>query len=135
MDLTISSLIDRAIDFLLGPMLVGGFICGTKRRYTLSWGITVFVIIFVMFMRLLPSDKPWKCFIDIGVVVGLSWGLVFILIWWYKIGVLNAWPDWVIDEYPSDLMIEYPENYMRRTKKRISGTKDNESYLTEIISI
>ena len=95
---------DGVINFLLAPMLAGGFICGTKRRYTLSWGITIFVIIFVILMRRLPDDLPWKCFIDIGVVVGLSWGLVFILIWWFKIGMLNEWPDWVVDEYPNDFM-------------------------------
>ena len=127
--------IDGVINFLLAPMLAGGFICGTKRRYTLSWGITIFVIIFVILMRRLPDDLPWKCFIDIGVVVGLSWGLVFILIWWFKIGMLNEWPDWVVDEYPNDFMIDYPENHMRRLKKRISGTKDNEDDLKEVMII
>ena len=134
-NLTKSVFIDRAIELSMGPMLAGGFICGTKRRYILSWGITAFVIIFVMLMRHLPNDTPWKCFIDIGVVIGLGWGLVFILIWWCKISVLNLWPDWVIDEYPEGLQIVSQENQLRRVKKRISGTKEDEAYLTEIISV
>ena len=132
--LTNSFHIDSLIALMLGPMLAGGFICGTKRRYILSWGITVFIIIFVMIMRVLPNNSPWKCFIDIGVVIGLTWGLTFILIWWFKIGLLNVWPDWVSDEYPKAFVVDYPENHLRRLKKRISGTKDHAS-LTEIISI
>ena len=132
--LTKSLLIDSSIALLLAPMLAGGFICGTIRRYILSWGITIFVIIFVMLMTFLPNESSWKCFIDIGVVIGLTWGLVFILIWWLKIGVLNVWPDWVPNEYPVTFVIDYPENHLRQIKKRFSGTKDND-YLTEIVSI
>ena len=131
---TKSFYIDCSIALILGPMLAGGFICGTKRRYILSWGITLFIMIFVMIIRVLSNNSPWKCFIDIGVVIGLTWGLVFILIWWFKIGLLNVWPDWVSDEYPKDFVVDYPENHLRRVKKRISGTKDHDR-LTEIISI
>ena len=132
--LTNSFFIDSSISLILGPMLAGGFICGTKRRYILSWGITAFIMIFVVIMRVLPNDSTWKCFIDIGVVIGLTWGLVYILIWWFKIGLFNVWPDWIIDEYPKDFVTDYPENNLRRVKKRISGPK-NDDYLTEIVSI
>ena len=55
---------------------------------------------------------PWKSFIDIGVVIGLSWGFVFILIWWVKVGALNTWPEWVPDEYPENFVIRYPDNVL-----------------------
>ena len=127
--------IDRFIDLMFSPMLAGGFICGTRRRLMLSWGITIFVFVFVLLMRFMSDDLPWKCFIDIGVVIGLSWGLLFILIWWLKIGVLNTWPHWIPDEYPSNLMIRNTGNIPLKTRRRSSSAEDNENLLQEVVSI
>ena len=60
----------------------------------------------------MSEEIPWKSFIDIGVVIGLSWGFVFILIWWVKVGALNTWPEWVPDEYPENFVIRYPDNVL-----------------------
>ena len=135
-DWTTNIYLDRVIDFMLAPILAGGFICGTRRRLYLSWGITIFVLMVVVLMRYMSDNLPYKCFVDIGVVIGLGWGLFFILVWWFKIGILNTWPDWVKNEYPSNLSVKIPDNVLIKSKKRSSRTSsDNENSLTEVISV
>ena len=134
-DLTKNIYTDRVIDFILGPMLAGGFICGTRRRLALSWGITIFVCILILLMRYMSDLLPWKCFIDTGVVVGLSWGFIFILIWWIKIGLFDCWPDFVPDEYPDYFTASNQEHVLIKVKKRSSRTNsDSNNLLEEVVS-
>ena len=127
--------IDRSIDFIAGPLLAAGYICGTRRRLAVSWGITIFVFLLIVLMSYMPKDLPWKSFIDIGVVIGLGWGLVFILVWWFKVGILNKWPDWVPNEYPNNLIVRLPENVLTKSRKRSSSTENEDNFLIEVISI
>jgi len=124
--------VDRFIDFFLAPLLSAGHICGTRRRYILSWGITIMVIALVWGISYMPEDTPWRCFIDIGVVIGLGWGLVFILVWWIKIGLLNKWPDWVRNEYPSYLSVKLPENIL--IKSDLPSIKTTDATLKEVVA-
>ena len=127
--------IDRLIDFILAPLLAAGHICGTIRRLALSWGITIFVISLICSITYIPEDVPWKSFIDIGVVIGLGWGLVFILVWWFKVGILNKWPDWVRNEYTNNLVVRLPENILTKSTKKSSSTEKLDNSLNEVISV
>ena len=124
--------VDRSIDFIVAPLLAAGHICGTRRRYILSWGITIMVVLLVWGISYMPDDTPWRSFIDIGVVIGLGWGLVFILVWWFKIGVLNKWPEWIRNEYPEYLSVKMPENIL--IKSELPSMKKSDAPLEEVVT-
>ena len=124
--------LDRSIDFIVAPILAAGHICGTRRRYILSWGITIMVVLLVVGVGYMPEDLPWKSFIDIGVVIGLGWGGVFIIIWWIKIGILNRWPDWVRNEYPDNFSVN-SEHVL--VKSNSYDTKKKSSSMQEVVVV
>ena len=109
--------VNRGIDLLPAPLLASGHICGSRRRIIVSWFTTIFVAFLIVLVGYIPEDMPWRSFIHIGVAVGLGWGLVFTLIWWFKVGLLNEWPDWVRNEYPSYLTVNLPENILIRASQ------------------
>jgi len=113
--------IDRTTDLLLGPLFAGGFICGTKRRLIVTWTVTIAVLALIIGVSYMSEETPWKCFVDIGVVIGLSWGFVFILVWWFKILCLNKWPDWVPDEYPNNFVIRSTDNVLVKNPSYFSS--------------
>lgn len=68
----------QALHVLLGPLFCVGYFYSSKRRKTKAISLTTGIIILILLVRLL--DQPWRGIIDAGVVVGLSWGLVSLLI-------------------------------------------------------
>jgi hypothetical protein len=58
----------------LAPLFVMGFFGATRRRKITSWCLTTGIVLLVLGVRLL--DQPWRGIIDLGVVLGLAWGLV-----------------------------------------------------------
>ncbi len=60
----------------LAPLFCMGFFHGTSRRILVSWLLSLFIVVLVLVVRLLP--QPWRGLVDLGVVVGLSWGSVSI---------------------------------------------------------
>jgi hypothetical protein len=63
---------------LLAPFFCMGYFHATKRRKVTSLSLTIGIIILVLLVRLLP--QPWRGIVDVGVVVGLAWGLVSIFV-------------------------------------------------------
>jgi hypothetical protein len=62
---------------LLGPFFCMGFFHATRRRKITSVSVTAGIIVLVLLVRLLP--QPWRGIIDLGVVVGLAWGLISLI--------------------------------------------------------
>jgi hypothetical protein len=63
---------------LLAPLFCMGYFHATRRRMITSISVTIGIILLIVGVRLLP--QPWRGIIDAGVVVGLVWGLVSVLI-------------------------------------------------------
>lgn len=63
---------------LLGPLFCAGYFHTSKRRKIAAISLTIGIIILIVLIRLL--DQPWRGIIDAGVVVGLTWGLISLLI-------------------------------------------------------
>ena len=63
----------------LSPLFGMGFFHTTRRRLIGTYVLLVMIIIFIIIAHQLP--QPWRGILDLGVVVGLSWGLVTILIY------------------------------------------------------
>jgi hypothetical protein len=68
----------NALHSLLAPLFCMGYFHAPKRRRVTSISVTVGIIVLVILVRLLP--QPWRGIVDAGVVVGLAWGLVSLLI-------------------------------------------------------
>lgn len=62
---------------LLAPLFCMGFIHATRKRKIVSTVLTLGIIALVLVVGLL--SQPWRGIIDLGVVVGLTWGLVSLL--------------------------------------------------------
>ena len=63
---------------LLAPLFCMGFFYTTRRRLIASWALFVAIVLLILMFRMLP--QPWRGILDAGVVVGLSWGVVSILV-------------------------------------------------------
>ncbi len=63
---------------LLGPLYCMGYFYIGKRRQISTITLTLVIIGFIFLVRLL--DQPWRGIIDVGVILGLSWGLVSLVI-------------------------------------------------------
>jgi hypothetical protein len=66
------------LHLLLAPLFCMGYFHAPKRRRVTSISVTVGIIALVILVRLLP--QPWRGIVDAGVVVGLAWGLISLLI-------------------------------------------------------
>ena len=64
---------------LLAPAFCMGFFHATRKRLLVSWIITMMVVLFIVIAKQLP--QPWRGLVDAGVVVGLTWGIIAILVW------------------------------------------------------
>ena len=63
---------------LLGPLFCMAFFYAPLKRKITSVSVTAGVIILILLVRLMP--QPWRGIIDLGVVVGLAWGFVSLII-------------------------------------------------------
>ena len=59
---------------LLAPLFLMGFFGATRRRKIMTWSLTTGIVLLVLGVRLL--EQPWRGIIDLGVVLGLAWGVV-----------------------------------------------------------
>ena len=77
-----STTITKWHHFLLAPLYSMGLFHATKKRLTVSWCVTLGVAGIVAIVKQLAY--PWRNIIDAGVVAGLTWGSVSILVLWIK---------------------------------------------------
>lgn len=59
---------------VLAPLFCMGFFEANRRPLLVAWVGTAMIIGLVVGLRFVP--QPWRAMIDVGVVVGLSWGLL-----------------------------------------------------------
>ena len=59
---------------LLAPLFCMGFFAAPRRRVIGTCALTVGIIVLVILFQKLP--QPWRAALDVGVVVGLSWGII-----------------------------------------------------------
>jgi hypothetical protein len=63
---------------VLAPFFCMGYFHATKRRKITSISLTLGIIALIILVYLVP--QPWRGIIDAGVVVGLAWGIVSLLV-------------------------------------------------------
>ena len=67
----------NAMQTLLAPLFVMGYFGATRRRMIGVYLLTGFILAAIAVIHGLA--QPWRAALDIGVVVGLAWGLVTFL--------------------------------------------------------
>jgi len=68
----------RPLHVVLAPFFCMGLLHATRRRLIISWSVVLLITLVVVLVRRLA--QPWRGIIDGGVVVGLGWGLVALLV-------------------------------------------------------
>lgn len=75
---------NSVLNFVLAPLYSMGLMHATRKRLITSWSVSLGVATIVAVVKKLPP--VWRCILDAGVVVGLSYGSLSILILFF-----NAW--------------------------------------------
>ena len=70
------------INSLFAPFFCMSYYYAPLRQKILSISLTIGIICLIVLVRIQP--QPWRGIIDIGVVIGLIWGLVSLLAFSYK---------------------------------------------------
>jgi hypothetical protein len=67
---------------ILAPFFVMGFFATTRRRLISAYLLTAMIITLIIIFQQL--SQPWRGMLDIGVVVGLTWGVISLAIFTVK---------------------------------------------------
>mmetsp|Transcript_20664 Transcript_20664/g.26664 ORF Transcript_20664/g.26664 Transcript_20664/m.26664 type:complete len:276 (-) Transcript_20664:43-870(-) len=76
--------------FLIAPFYSMGLVHATKKRTIISWSVTIGVTLIVAAVKRLPY--PWRNIVDAGVVAGLTWGSLSILLFYLKSWITGVVP-------------------------------------------
>ena len=72
---------------IFAPFYAMGLFHATKKRKIVSWSVTTGVAVIVAAVKKMPY--PWRNIVDAGVIAGLSWGSLSIMIIWVKAVILG----------------------------------------------
>ena len=72
----------RPLYALLAPFFCMGFFHASKKRKITSISVTLGIIVLIVLVRFLA--QPWRGIVDAGVVVGIGWGFVSLLIFAFQ---------------------------------------------------
>lgn len=64
--------------FVLAPLFCMGFFDIQKKRMIVSYCLLLGILVLVQLVHML--EQPWRGIVDLGVVVGLTWGTVSIVL-------------------------------------------------------
>ena len=68
----------KLIHILFAPFFCAAFFHTTIKRKIIVYTMTIGIVILVVFVSHL--EQPWRGIIDLGVIVGLAWGIVTMVI-------------------------------------------------------
>lgn len=85
----------KLLPALLAPLTAMGMIHATRKRKIVTWCLLIGIAILVVLVRQL--EQPWRGIVDLGVIAGLSVGLVSIAGWF--VATLMGRPS----QMPSDM--------------------------------
>ncbi len=75
----------RPLFVLLAPFFCSGLFFATKKRKIISWSLLIGIIAIVQVVRLL--DQPWRGIVDAGVVVGLGYGCLVLVVVFVRVAL------------------------------------------------
>ncbi|MEM6278079.1 MAG: hypothetical protein AAF733_01270 [Verrucomicrobiota bacterium] len=72
----------RALFVLLAPFFCMGYFFAKKKTQITSICLTLAIVLLIILVRYLPT--PWRGIVDVGVVLGLSYGVLSFAIYTFK---------------------------------------------------
>lgn len=75
---------------LLAPLFVMGYFGASRGRVIGTSVLTVAIVIAIVVVHALP--QPWRAVLDIGVVIGLGWGLATFCWWLWRVFRAAGYP-------------------------------------------
>ena len=72
----------RPLLIALAPLFCMSLVYATRKRLLISWSVYAAIVVLVVAVRQLP--QPWRGMIDAGVVVGLTWGMLSVLLFFFR---------------------------------------------------
>jgi hypothetical protein len=63
---------------MLGPLFVMGFFYANRRTRIVAYALTTMIVLLVVLVQRL--QQPWRGIVDAGVVLGLTWGIVSLVV-------------------------------------------------------
>ena len=72
----------RPLFIALAPLFCMGLFHATRKRLIVSWSVYAGIIALVIAVRQL--SQPWRGMVDAGVVVGLAWGVISLLMYFVR---------------------------------------------------
>lgn len=76
----------RLLHVLLAPLFCMGYFHTTRKRLVVAYGLLLGILILILIYQQL--SQPWRGILDVGVVIGLSWGLVSLV--WFSFQAMAA---------------------------------------------
>ena len=77
----------RPLHLALAPAYAMCLLHATRKRLIVGWCLVIGVAVLVVLVGLLP--QPWRGIVDMGVVIGLSWGTAS-LVWFAVLAARGA---------------------------------------------
>lgn len=71
-----------ALRVATAPIFAMAFYAASRRRRIAAFALTTGIILLVLLVHRL--EQPWRGIIDAGVVLGLAWGLVSLVVFWIQ---------------------------------------------------
>lgn len=81
----------KPLQVFFAPLYSMGLFHATRKRLIVSWCVTLGVASIVAVVKKLPY--PWRNIVDAGVVAGLSWGSISILVLFVRAMWVGKSPD------------------------------------------
>ncbi|MFN3197260.1 MAG: hypothetical protein ACE366_02410 [Bradymonadia bacterium] len=72
----------KPLHVLLAPAFCMGLFYATKKRMIVGWVLITVIVGVIAAVRQL--DQPWRAIIDGGVVVGLAWGAIAVVVFYVR---------------------------------------------------
>ncbi|WP_309386169.1 hypothetical protein [Cerasicoccus frondis] len=69
----------KPVHVLFAPLFCMAFFHATKKRKIVTWCLTIGIVMLIVLVRQL--EQPWRGIVDLGVVLGLAYGLLWIFIY------------------------------------------------------
>ncbi|WP_421868592.1 hypothetical protein [Motiliproteus sp.] len=70
------------LHLLLAPLFCMGYFHISRKRQIITFALTLTIIGLVQAVSLL--DQPWRGIVDLGVVIGLTWGIISLVLFTYQ---------------------------------------------------
>lgn len=67
------------LHIVFAPLFCMGYFYAVRRRLVTTYGLTISIIILILTFNYI--SQPWRGILDAGVVVGLTWGVISIIIY------------------------------------------------------